>query len=199
MQAVPDIQITVECIGCNWKTVCIRQYLAERRTTYLAEASAVYVRRHRLKKLNMLLALDPFEIVLSDENDGAGSNFAAPGTMASSHHRWLAQKLEFDCTTAATSFDHQPFPNLRCIHQKEQYMNIKAGTTSEVIRCLSFKFRGKLTGVRGDRSAGVKRLWRRQGGKHYKGLMIRKACRKWYRPISCLQEPDKRLWYQTRG
>ena len=78
MKPVFQRELTVEGICRNRKTVRVGQDLAQRRTANFAEASAVLVRGTGLEQRNVILPLNPLQVVFFDKHKAARTDLAAP-------------------------------------------------------------------------------------------------------------------------
>lgn len=106
MKLVLEAKLRVQGIHRNRETVLFRQDFAERSPANLAETSTVLVRGFRLIQGDMLLALEPMQILTLHKRDGAGTNFSAPGAVARTHHGRHSQKFEFYSTATTASLEH---------------------------------------------------------------------------------------------
>lgn len=78
MALVHDADIIIKGIRCDWKTVLVGQYLAERRAADAAETPVVDIGGGRLKNVNAVFARNPCEVLLFHKCDGACANLATP-------------------------------------------------------------------------------------------------------------------------
>lgn len=78
MALVHDADIIIKGIRCDWKTVPVGQYLAERCSADTAETPVIDIGGGRLKNVNAIFAGNPCEVLLSHKCDGACANLTTP-------------------------------------------------------------------------------------------------------------------------
>jgi hypothetical protein len=78
MALVYDADIVIKGIRCDWETVFVRQYLAERCPADTAETPVIYIGGGRLKNVDAFFAGNPCEVLLSHKSDGACANLTTP-------------------------------------------------------------------------------------------------------------------------
>ena len=91
VESILQTELTVEGIGRNGKAICVRKDFSKRRAAGYAKATAILVRRNRLKKLDVLSAMNPFQVFFLNEHNSTRANLAAPRAVTCPHHGWFSQ------------------------------------------------------------------------------------------------------------
>ncbi len=132
MELVPEVDVDTQRVCCDRKSCVFRQNFAKGSSADFAETATIFVRQIWFVESYMLLPLVPFQVLTLHKNNGAGSNFSAPGAVACSHHGRHRQQLKFySAATTASLYHDLTLPNSDF---QEQYRNAGRRTRSTLDR-----------------------------------------------------------------